>query len=82
MDAVTGCLLTHPSVRPGVSSDAPRKRRSRWGDAAPQSTVMPTAIMGANLNQNELDQYAMRMRVEEINHKLRTGEVVPPERQR
>lgn len=38
--------------------------------------------MGANVSQLELDQYAVRMRVEEINNKLRTGDIVPPDRQR
>ena len=66
-----------------VSTDAPRKRRSRWGDEkAVQDSALPTAIMGANVSQLELDQYAVRMRVEEINNKLRTGDIVPPDRQR
>jgi splicing factor 1 len=64
--------------------DAPRKRRSRWGDEKPAGVnpAMPTAIMGSNVSQLELEQYANRMRVEEINIKLRTNDVVPPERQR
>ena len=66
-----------------VAIDAPRKRRSRWGEEKPvQSSSLPTAILGANVSQQELDQYAVRMRVEEINNKLKSGDIVPPERQR
>ncbi|KAL7417245.1 hypothetical protein BDY24DRAFT_377210 [Mrakia frigida] len=68
---------------PAEDPDAPRKRRSRWGDEKPvQSSALPTAIMGSNVSQQELDQYAIRMRVEEINNKLKNGDIVPPERQR
>ncbi len=42
---------------------------------------LPSAIMG-NVSQSELDNYAIHVRLEEINGKLRTGDVVPPERMR
>lgn len=63
--------------------DGPRKRRSRWGDASAKVNVpgMPVAVMG-NVSQTELDNYAIHVRLEEINRKLRTGDVVPPEGQR
>ncbi|KIR68532.1 branchpoint-bridging protein [Cryptococcus bacillisporus CA1873] len=65
------------------NEDGPRKRRSRWGDASAKVNVpgMPVAVMG-NVSQTELDNYAIHVRLEEINRKLRTGDVVPPEGQR
>ena len=66
-----------------VRVDGPRKRRSRWGDAAEKVEVagLPTAVMG-NVSQHELDNYAGHGRLEESNRKLRTGDVVPPDNQR
>lgn len=63
--------------------DGPRKRRSRWGDASDKVDVagLPTAVMG-NVSQHELDNYAIHVRLEEINRKLRTGDVVPRDGQR
>ena len=63
--------------------DAPRKRRSRWGDASEKVDVggLPTAVNG-KLSQAQLDNYATHVRIEEINKKLRTGDVVPPDGQR
>ncbi|WVR06363.1 branchpoint-bridging protein [Kwoniella sp. DSM 27419] len=63
--------------------DGPRKRRSRWGDEKARVDVpgLPVAISG-NVSQTELDNYAIHVRLEEINRKLRTGDVVPPEGQR
>ncbi|WVQ82962.1 branchpoint-bridging protein [Cryptococcus sp. DSM 104549] len=65
------------------ADDGPRKRRSRWGDASARVEVpgMPVAVMG-NVSQHELDNYAIHVRLEEINRKLRTGDVVPPDGQR
>lgn len=59
---------------------APRKRRSRWGDAAPAANVT-TAITGA-VSVADLDRYAISVRLEEISNKLRSGDVVPPDRER
>lgn len=63
--------------------DGPRKRRSRWGDAAERTDVsgLPTSVTGA-ISGAQLDNYAIHVRLEEINKKLRTGDVVPPEGQR
>ncbi|CAD6568503.1 MAG: hypothetical protein TREMPRED_004589 [Tremellales sp. Tagirdzhanova-0007] len=73
--------------------DSDRKER-RWDDdrgrepekpqdVAPIDEVpgMPVAVMG-NVSQTELDNYAIHVRLEEINRKLRTGDVVPPDGQR
>ncbi|PWN22997.1 hypothetical protein BCV69DRAFT_275839 [Microstroma glucosiphilum] len=59
---------------------APRKRKSRWGDAAPAANVT-TAITGA-VSVADLDRYAVQVRLDEISNKLRTGDVVPSERER
>lgn len=59
---------------------APRKRRSRWGDAAPAANVT-TAIRGA-VSAADLDRYAVSVRLDEISNKLRSGDVVPPDRER
>ncbi|ODN81685.1 branchpoint-bridging protein [Cryptococcus amylolentus CBS 6039] len=63
--------------------DGPRKRRSRWGDADARVNVpgMPVTVMG-NMSGSQLDNYAIHVRLEEINRKLRTGDVVPPDGQR
>lgn len=63
--------------------DQPRKRRSRWGDESTKVEVpgMPVAL-GGNVSQSELDNYAIHVRLEEINRKLRTGDFIPPPSQR
>ena len=58
----------------------PRKRKSRWGDATDKLTI-PTAI-GANVSAQELDKYAIQVRLDEISRKLRSGDFIPPDRER
>jgi splicing factor 1 len=58
----------------------PRKRRSRWGDEKVDSGI--TTAIGSNVSQAELERYALNVRIEEIAKKLRTGDFVPPERER
>ncbi|CAO1618476.1 unnamed protein product [Sympodiomycopsis kandeliae] len=65
---------------PLADDGAPRKRRSRWGDAAPAANVT-TAIRGA-VSAADLDRYAVSVRLDEISNKLRSGDVVPPDRER
>lgn len=72
------CMLPLTTSFPLLA--APRKRRSRWGDAAPASGVQ-TAITGA-VNVADLDRYALSVRLDEIQRKLQTGDVVPPDRER
>lgn len=67
---------------PPAQPDQPRKRKSRWGDSKDSGAVLPTAIYNANASQKSLECYAAQMRIEEINHKLRTGNIVPPEAER
>ncbi|CAA7266928.1 unnamed protein product [Cyclocybe aegerita] len=62
--------------------NAPRKRRSRWGEAKTEIPGLPTAISAAGVSQAQLDNYAIHLRLEEINRKLRLNDFVPPERER
>ncbi|KAH9936048.1 hypothetical protein B0H21DRAFT_878702 [Amylocystis lapponica] len=62
--------------------NAPRKRRSRWGDAKTEIPGLPTAISTTGVSQAHLDNYAIHLRLEEINRKLRLNDYVPPERER
>lgn len=68
------CLLVDPN--------APRKRRSRWGDTKTELPGLPTAISANGVSQAQLDNYAIQLRLEEINRKLRLNDYVPPERER
>ncbi|KAH7911352.1 hypothetical protein BJ138DRAFT_1006810, partial [Hygrophoropsis aurantiaca] len=43
---------------------------------------LPTAISAAGVSQAQLDNYAIHLRLEEINRKLRLNDFVPPERER
>jgi hypothetical protein len=65
-----------------VDPNAPRKRRSRWGDVKAEIPGLPTAISAAGVSQAQLDNYAIHLRLEEINRKLRLNDFVPPERER
>lgn len=72
-----------PSSRQEPPADQPRKRRSRWGDADAKSSLQGLpAVISANVSAQELDNYAIHVRLDEINKKLATGDVVPPERMR
>ncbi len=65
-----------------VDPNAPRKRRSRWGEAKTEIPGLPTAISAAGVSQAQLDNYAIHLRLEEINRKLRMNDFIPPERER
>ncbi|KAF8525812.1 hypothetical protein BU17DRAFT_41406 [Hysterangium stoloniferum] len=62
--------------------NAPRKRRSRWGDTKTDLPGLPTAISANGVSQAQLDNYAIQLRLEEINRKLRLNDYIPPERER
>jgi splicing factor 1 len=57
-----------------------RKKRNRWGDATENKAAglmgLPTAIM-ANMTSEQLEAYALHLRIEEISQKLRINDVVP-----
>jgi splicing factor 1 len=65
-------------------SEPPRKRRSRWGEASQKVELpgLPTAISSTNISQAQLDNYAIQLRLEEINRKLRLNDYIPSERER
>ncbi|GAA6032667.1 hypothetical protein JCM8097_004870 [Rhodosporidiobolus ruineniae] len=64
-----------------AASPAPgeRKRKSRWGDKT--ETAAPVAITGG-VQEQDLEKYAVQLRLDEIQRSLRTGQVVPPEHAR
>ncbi|KAH7106295.1 hypothetical protein BKA62DRAFT_289723 [Auriculariales sp. MPI-PUGE-AT-0066] len=74
--------LSGSGVTTPAPSDAPRKKRSRWGDAVAEMPGMPTAINAEGVSQAQLDNYAIQLRLEEINRKLRLNNFVPPENER
>lgn len=57
-----------------------RKKRNRWGDAQENKAAglmgLPTMIM-ANFTNEQLEAYALHLRIEEISQKLRINDVVP-----
>ncbi|KAA1467332.1 hypothetical protein DENSPDRAFT_236856 [Dentipellis sp. KUC8613] len=65
-----------------ADANGPRKRRSRWGEAKTEIPGLPTAISATGVSQAQLDNYAIHLRLEEINRKLRLNDFVPPERER
>ncbi|KAI0787815.1 hypothetical protein C8Q74DRAFT_1254193 [Fomes fomentarius] len=73
---------TPPANGAATDPNAPRKRRSRWGDAKTEIPGLPTAINANGVSQAHLDNYAIHLRLEEINRKLRLNDFVPPERER
>ncbi|KAF7312120.1 Splicing factor SF1 [Mycena indigotica] len=71
-----------PANDPRANANAPRKRRSRWGDSSTEIPGLPTAISATGVSQTQLDNYAIHLRLEEINRKLRLNDYIPPERER
>ncbi|TDL25617.1 hypothetical protein BD410DRAFT_717569, partial [Rickenella mellea] len=59
-----------------------RKRRSRWGESKTELPGLPTAINVNGVTQAQLDNYAIQIRLEEINRKLRLNDFIPSERER
>jgi len=57
--------------------------RTRWGDPSVKVNIpgLPTNLP-ARLSKDEIDSYIINLRIEEISQKLRSGNVVPPERNR
>ncbi|KAG4306070.1 hypothetical protein PORY_000058 [Pneumocystis oryctolagi] len=64
-----------------------RKRKNRWGTSGPEGNKalgligLPTAIT-SNMTSEQLEAYALHMRLEEIGQKLRIGDVVPRDGER
>ena len=67
-----------------AESDGPKRRRkkNRWGDQTENKAAglmgLPTAIY-ATMTSEQLDAYALHLRIEEISQKLRINDVVPAE---
>ena len=60
-----------------------RKRKSKWGD--PSKRILIGGIhapLPASMNATQLLLYLVQSRLEEIDRKLRSGDVIPPERDR
>ncbi|BFZ55864.1 hypothetical protein PYCC9005_002905 [Savitreella phatthalungensis] len=74
---------TRPPPPSDYGRQAPKKRRNRWDDASPTDAAagMTTAIR-ACMTIEQLEAYALHIRLEDISHKLRIGDVLPPERLR
>ncbi|KAH9824388.1 hypothetical protein DFH28DRAFT_880068, partial [Melampsora americana] len=76
-----------PPPPPATNAPEPppteRKRKSRWGAETEKVSVagLPVAINGT-VDAADLDRYAATLRLEQVNVKLRSGDVVPPERER
>ncbi|KAM3583468.1 hypothetical protein VKS41_004379 [Umbelopsis sp. WA50703] len=74
-----------PKVTTGStnSEERQRKRRSRWGATDTKINIpgLPTAI-SSSMTKEQREQYSVHLRIEEINRKLRTGDVIPNERDR
>ncbi|KAG8719422.1 hypothetical protein FRC08_002897 [Ceratobasidium sp. 394] len=79
-DSDSGASSPKPSATP--DADTTRKRKSRWGEAKTEAAGLPTAISSSGVSQRELDNYAIRIRLDEINRKLQTNSFIPPERER
>ena len=56
--------------------------KMEWGEAKTDIPGLPTAINANGISQAHLDNYAIHLRLEEINRKLRLNDFVPPERER
>ncbi|GAB7345027.1 hypothetical protein MBLNU457_3445t1 [Dothideomycetes sp. NU457] len=57
-----------------------RKKKNRWGEATENKAAglmnLPTAVVG-HMTAEQLDAYALHLRIEEISQKLRINDVVP-----
>ncbi|KAI8371419.1 uncharacterized protein BYT42DRAFT_580185 [Radiomyces spectabilis] len=67
---------------PGSEGAPRRKRRSRWGGEDQKVNIpgLPTSL--PKLNKEQMENYVLHIRLEEINRKLRMGDYMPPERER
>lgn len=83
------CLSPTPQItltNNYATADAPddgvkrRKKRNRWGDAQENKAAglmgLPTMIQ-ANMTAEQLEAYALHLRIEEISQKLKINDVVP-----
>ncbi|OLL22434.1 Branchpoint-bridging protein, partial [Neolecta irregularis DAH-3] len=71
--------------RSPVRSGRVKKKRNRWGAAEDNKALgligLPTAIT-STMTTEQIEAYALHIRLEEIGQKLRIGDVTPPEKDR
>lgn len=70
------------AVVPDADGPKRRKKKNRWGDQTDNKAAglmgLPTAIY-ATMTSEQLEAYALHLRIEEISQKLRINDVVPAE---
>ncbi|KAJ1984225.1 hypothetical protein H4R34_000785 [Dimargaris verticillata] len=60
-----------------------RRRKTRWGEPAPAPMATATSHpVTAQLARDDLELYALNVRIEDLGRKLRQGDYVPPEHER
>ncbi|KAF9923657.1 hypothetical protein FBU30_006272 [Linnemannia zychae] len=72
------------SVKKDDGTDEPRrKRKSRWASDGEKVTIpgMPTALP-TNMTEEQLEMFLLHTRLEEISKKLKSGDVLPHDRER
>ncbi|KAJ3212536.1 hypothetical protein HDU67_003763 [Dinochytrium kinnereticum] len=73
---------------PGDAADsraepAPPRRKSRWGDESKKVIIpgVPT-VLPKGLTAQQTEEFLIQMKIDELQRKLRTGDVIPPEKDR
>ncbi|KAJ1921564.1 hypothetical protein H4219_000601 [Mycoemilia scoparia] len=60
-----------------------RRRKNRWGD---QTTAVPKpgliTSLPSGMDKQQMESYAVQVRIDEITAKIRSGNYVPPDRER
>ncbi|KAF9136970.1 hypothetical protein BG015_002934 [Linnemannia schmuckeri] len=72
-----------PSRREDGTEEPKRKRKSRWAAEDEKVTIpgMPTALP-TNMTEEQLEMFLLHTRLEEITKKLKSGDVLPLDRER
>ncbi|KAG0211557.1 hypothetical protein BGX33_004241 [Mortierella sp. NVP41] len=73
-----------PAIKKEDGTEEPRrKRRSRWAAEDEKVTIpgMPTALP-TNMTEEQLEMFLLHTRLEEIAKKLKSGDVLPVDRER
>ncbi|KAF9169686.1 hypothetical protein BGX21_010118 [Mortierella sp. AD011] len=73
-----------PAIKKDDGTEEPkRKRKSRWAAEEEKVTIpgMPTALP-TNMTEEQLGMFLLHTRLEEISRKLKTGDVLPADRER
>lgn len=75
-------VLTGPCLSADPDAPKKRKKKNRWGDQTDNKAAglmgLPTAIF-ATMTSEQLEAYALHLRIEEISQKLRINDCVPAE---